>query len=510
LISKYHSLIVLLLFCIIAGFASATAQNISATAFGVLNAPGSSKVTSIDISGDHTLLLAGDINGSIRLFDLETRRLNQSYSAGREVAFISFLSDRSFLSMDNRGNIKIFDIASNRVEREFSTNRRPVFAAIDRTKRYFAVANNRGYIELFDLVAMMPLGQIDAREQIRNLAYLDFDRSGQQLIAITERSEVYSWNPSTLSLVRSLTLRGDELHGSQNVVKSASSNMQSNIFVVGLQEVAIPRGGIQASRDLTRQNYIIGYDWNSGIELRRVNVNWEVDHLIMGPGGNHVTSTSRDTDHLFVIDMQQGEIIQRINVPGNRSMVDVPGNGRYLVAGTDNGNIHTWSLDYGDARAIGGATLPSISGRVRALSSSEPLFDEKVNQRISLAILEVESRGIEQHIADIAMFSMSNSLSNVGYMELVERAHIERIINEQEFQLGDLTQDEGVRVGQLLNVDYVLLATMGRLGSNIIVNGRVVSVETGQVIGGREVICETCQEQDILEAVSMLSRLIAQ
>jgi len=129
---------------------------------------------------------------------------------------------------------------------------------------------------------------------------------------------------------------------------------------------------------------------------------------------------------------------------------------------------------------------------------------------LSLAILDIESRGIEQDIADIAMFSLSNSLSNNGYLELVERSQIEQILQEQEFQLGDLTQDQGVRIGQLLNVDYILLASMGRLGDNIIVNGRVVSVETGQIIGGREVICETCQNQDILEAVSMLSRLIAQ
>ncbi len=442
--SKNRRIVTLSLLWLLIICPNTAAQNINASALGVLNTSGSSEITSIDISRDNRLLLAGSDNGSIHLFDIASRRINKTYSAKREIEFISFIGERSFMSMDNRGNVKIFDIASNRAEREFTTNKRPNLAAIDRTKRFFAVANNRRYIEIFDLVAMMPVGQINARDQIGNLIYLDFDRSGQQLIAITERSEVYSWNPTTLSLIRSLTLRGDELHGSQNVVKSASSNMQSNIFAVGLQEVAIPRGGIQASRDLTRQNYIIGYDWNSGIELRRINVNWEVDHLIMGPGGNYITVTSRDTDNLFIVDMQQGEVIQRINVPGNRSKIDVPGEGRYLVAGTDDGNIHVWSLDYGATRAIGDAKLPSISGRVRALSSAEPLFDKKDSQKISLAILDIESRGIGQDIADIAMFSMSNSLSNVGYMELIERSQIEQIIDEQEFQLGDLTQDEGV------------------------------------------------------------------
>lgn len=508
--TKLFWIFFIVLFLILSGRNSVKSQDISARAYGVLNSSGSDEITAIDISSDNKFLLTGDSEGSINLFDIENRRLNQSYSAERDILFISFIGERSFMSMDERGNIKIFDIASNRLEREFSTRRRPELAAIDRTKRFFAIANSRRQIELFDLVAMMPAGQIDARNQIKNLIYLDFDRLGQQLIAITENSEVYSWNPATLSLLRNLTLRGDELYGSQNVVKSASSNTQSNIFAVGLQEVALPRGGLQTSRDLNRQNYIIGYDWNSGIEIRRVNLNWEVNDLVMGPGSSHITATSRDTDNLYIIDMQQGEIIQRVRLPDDMSEIAVPGTGRYLIAGSENGKIHVWNLSYNETRAIGGTKLPSISGRVRALSSSNPLFNENEYQKISLAILNIESRGIQQDVADIAMFSMSNSLSNVGYLELVERSQIEQIIAEQEFQLGDLTQDEGVRIGQILNVDYVLLTTMGKLGENVIVNGRVVSVETGQVIGGREVICETCQDQDILDAVSMLSNLIAE
>lgn len=482
----------------------------NAVALGVFDTSGGNTITAIDISDDNQIILAGDDRGIVTLFDAASGRINQTYRMGRELIFLSFLSNRTFLALDTRGNIKIYDISTNRVEHEFSTDRQPEMVSIDRTKRYLAVANNRSYIELFDLVAMMPVGRIDAREQIRNLAYLNFDRLGQQIIAVTERSEAYSWNPSTLSLVRNITLRGNELHGSRNVVKSASSNMQSNIFVVGLQEVAIPRGGIQASRDLTRQNYIIGYDWNTGIELRRININQEVKEIIMGPGGNHVAVTSRGDDQLYIADMQQGEIVNRIAIPGNTNVLHISGNGQLLSAGQSNGRVNVWSLEYQETRALGETRLPSISGRVRALSTSEPLLNQNFGSKLSLAILDVESRGIEQHVADIAMFSLSNSLSNHSYMELVERSQIEQIIQEQEFQLGDLTQDQGVRIGQLLNVDYVLLATMGRLGSNIIVNGRVVSVETGQVIGGREVICETCQEQDILEAVSMLSRLIAQ
>jgi len=102
------------------------------------------------------------------------------------------LSDRSFFSLDNRGNIQKFNIITNRKEHEFSTVRRLEMVGKDRTKSYLAVANNRRFIELFDLVVKMPIGRIDSREQIRNLTYLGSDRLGQQIIAIIERSEAYS------------------------------------------------------------------------------------------------------------------------------------------------------------------------------------------------------------------------------------------------------------------------------------------------------------------------------
>jgi len=41
-------------------------------------------------------------------------------------------------------------------------------------------------------------------------------------------------------------------------------------------------------------------------------------------------------------------------------------------------------------------------------------------------------------------------------------------------------------------------------------SARLISVETGKVIKGREVICEECRDQDMYDAITMLVSTIAQ
>ncbi len=104
---------------------------------------------------------------------------------------------------------------------------------------------------------------------------------------------------------------------------------------------------------------------------------------------------------------------------------------------------------------------------------------------------------------------MSNALANVDYVTLVERDHIETILKEQQFQLSGLTEDQGVSVGKILKADVVLLGNVGRLGTSIVFSARLINVETGKVMKGREVICEECRDQDFYDAINMLVSTIA-
>ena len=65
-----------------------------------------------------------------------------------------------------------------------------------------------------------------------------------------------------------------------------------------------------------------------------------------------------------------------------------------------------------------------------------------------------------------------------GYT-MVERAQIDKVISEQGFQRSDITDEQAVRVGRILNVSKVVLGKVSMLGGQYQVDVRVVDVESG-------------------------------
>jgi TolB-like protein len=104
---------------------------------------------------------------------------------------------------------------------------------------------------------------------------------------------------------------------------------------------------------------------------------------------------------------------------------------------------------------------------------------------------------------------MTNALANFDYITLVERRQIETVLKEQQFQLSGLTEDEGVSVGRILKADIILVGNVGKLGTSVVFSARLINVETGKVMKGREVICEECRDEDMYDAINALVGTIA-
>lgn len=68
-----------------------------------------------------------------------------------------------------------------------------------------------------------------------------------------------------------------------------------------------------------------------------------------------------------------------------------------------------------------------------------------------------------------------------GYT-LVERTQIDRVIYEQRFQRGNLTQDQMVRIGEILNVSKVVIGDVNLVMNQYNVDVRAVDVESGAIV----------------------------
>lgn len=498
--------------CLLFTVAPGRAQEVSLTphhTFSADEAP-----TALAFSGDGQLLLAGVDDGRIVGWNVERTAQAMQTRVSDEVLFIGFLSgDTSFVAVDRGGAVSVGSVAGGPPEARFQLDADPQAATLDAGKRYLAVATDDEQIRLFDLQANMTLGRIDARDQLGELVFLGFDRLGEQLIAITRQGTVLTWNPTTQRLMRELALSGGALHGSQSVIQAAAANRQAGVFVVGLQEVALPRGGVRGRArpgDLERRHVVIAYDWDSGLEIKRVEYpDGPVRHVALGPGSDHVVVADDGGSGLTLVDLENGELGQSVALDDDPRTLALSADNQWLAGATEDGRVGVWSVERSGppSAETQDERLPTLSGRIRVLSDDAPILTP--DQQAHVAILPFEGRGDTERAADICSDMLTTQLAGVEHLTLLERERIDEVLDELNLQASDLTTADGARIGRLLNADYLILGTLNALGTTYMFNARLLHVETSQITDGRQVICEECRFQDVFDAIHLLGTTIA-
>ena len=68
-------------------------------------------------------------------------------------------------------------------------------------------------------------------------------------------------------------------------------------------------------------------------------------------------------------------------------------------------------------------------------------------------------------------------------LQLVERAQIQKILKEQNFQTsGSINKNTSVKTGKLLGVNYLLVGDVYILNDQLIINARLINTETGDIV----------------------------
>ena len=91
---------------------------------------------------------------------------------------------------------------------------------------------------------------------------------------------------------------------------------------------------------------------------------------------------------------------------------------------------------------------------------------------------DVAGEAAKNQIADF--FEME--LLRRGYMP-IERAQVQSLLEEHEFQASDLTTDDGAaRAGRILNVPVVLVVNIPNFGEEMSMTAKMIDVEDGSVL----------------------------
>lgn len=127
--------------------------------------------------------------------------------------------------------------------------------------------------------------------------------------------------------------------------------------------------------------------------------------------------------------------------------------------------------------------------------------------KISVAIFTLENKtGIDIEEAEQITNYLSRSITNNPIFNVVEREKIQKVFEEQNFQLSGIVDDNQIiEYGKLLAAQQLLMGSVGRLFGKIVISLKLVSAESGQIILADTVYTE---ENQIFEDMDRLGTTI--
>ena len=73
-------------------------------------------------------------------------------------------------------------------------------------------------------------------------------------------------------------------------------------------------------------------------------------------------------------------------------------------------------------------------------------------------------------------------LKSIGKYQLAERILLKTVLEEQELQMSDITSAEtAVKVGEIFNLEGILVGSMMKVGELITINARIIDVQSGEI-----------------------------
>lgn len=88
--------------------------------------------------------------------------------------------------------------------------------------------------------------------------------------------------------------------------------------------------------------------------------------------------------------------------------------------------------------------------------------------------------GISQAEVDGISAIFNTYFSPQGYT-LVERMRVDRVIDEQQFQRGKLTEQQMIRIGQILNISQIVVGDVNIVMNQYNIDVRVLNVQSGTI-----------------------------
>ena len=502
------------LFCVQAGFAQFNLYLESKIPVSA------DKVTSIQVSKEGRFLAFGDTEGRITLWDVGARRVLHELKQhrGQITALVFDTKTRYLISGAGDEKIVVWDLYSGQIQqiiKDFGSRVDGLTLSPD--DRFLAASGKRSEIYLWEF----PLGTLKGklRGHKKRVLAVAFNVNGDQLMSVSEDRQMIVWNVNTLQVARKASIEARTMKGSGIDIKSAAFSFDRHFVGVGIQEHILAKGG---RRMIFKYNMAF-YDWKTGAEIETLMDNRkDIEFFVITPDKQYAitdNSTLRENQISFW-NIQKGILEQNYPMEGKVSAIGVSEDGKWLAVGYQDPDrafqsfVNLWQISgmagyerFATSQTVRSAGTSGFGSSIKLTTPEEPLL--LFGDRKRMAVLYFDSPGLSEDIARTTSYLLEGKLGNSPSVELIERNQINKVLAELQYQQTGLTASDAVEVGKHLNAEFILIGSVNKLGSLLIITAKLVNVETAQIEGTREVQCSNATIENISDMVAVLAPAIA-
>jgi TolB-like protein len=130
--------------------------------------------------------------------------------------------------------------------------------------------------------------------------------------------------------------------------------------------------------------------------------------------------------------------------------------------------------------------------------------------KMTIAVMDLQPQGVDPAIARTLSEIMRTELLNTGRFEVLERAQMDRLIEEMKLQQTGLTDaQDAAELGKMLNVEKLIIGSIGQMGNTYQINVRLVDVGKAVTEVAERAECPS-REERLPETITDLIQKIAQ
>jgi TolB-like protein len=142
--------------------------------------------------------------------------------------------------------------------------------------------------------------------------------------------------------------------------------------------------------------------------------------------------------------------------------------------------------------AISGVGSLFVIFLVLCLSLVLPFHSWAASAKTRVAVIDFEQKGEQEfrgkQVGEIVAEWLITALVRTGRFGVVERAQLQKILQEQQMGLsGMISQQTASKVGELLGVKVIITGSVIRLGNIYDVNTRLINVEDGSILKAEKI-----------------------